>query len=150
MVIGFNPVLLKENELPFVLLQLGDFYPDVEGDRLAVLCGLVEAKKIYVPDIQSPEAVELAGTIQPAFSDGIVLLGGDRGKWNGRCGTMRVFPAKSSCEVYFGVAIAQTVQPDIARAARRPDGCVSDVGTALDGIALFFQKCEEGCKGERF
>ena len=76
LVIGFDSVFLKENELPFVLLQLGDFYPDVEGDRLAVLCRGADAEEIHVLDVQSPEAVELAGTIQPAFSNGIVLLDG--------------------------------------------------------------------------
>ena len=63
---------------------------------------------------------------------------------------MGVCTAEPMYEVCFGVALAKTVQPDKARAARRPDGCMGDIGAALDGIALFFQKCEEGCKGERF
>ena len=149
MVIGFDSVFLQENELPFVLLQLGDVYPDVEGDWFTVLCRGAEAKKIHVPDIQSPETVEFAGTIQPTFTDGVVLLGGDRGKWNGRRGTMGVSTAEPLNEICFGVAFTETVHPDKARAARRPDGCVRNIGAALDGIALFFQKCEEGGKGER-
>ena len=46
-------------------------------------------------------------------------------------------------EIGFGIAFAQTVQPDKVRAARRPDGCMGDIGAALNGIALFFQKCEK-------